>query len=302
MLPLLPVSKRQTTCIPCHFEVGIALLDPRAIHIYTDGSCYKNPGGESGCAAIVHFPEHLHLPDKQIIDFGCAESSNNRMELMACVESLKWVCRDGPWDDVTRVQIITDSQYITDNINRAQGWKKRDWRNLSGEPKANDDLWDRLLKLRQKANRAGIRVDFIWQAGKKTPLAKEVHNAAQTAAKRGGIDVDVGYRPGSTCRSMVMGGTAQRFPAAGQTIVVRPYTKKVMHSGENRISFNIFDEALQTYTNKFYAFAGPVLSSELHRWNGHRVKFNSDPKYPQFVERIEAVQLPKPPSKRRRHP
>jgi len=171
------------------------VLDPRAIHIYTDGSCYKNPGGESGCAAIVHFPEHLHLPDKQIIDFGCAESSNNRMELMACVESLKWVCRDGPWDDVTRVQIITDSQYITDNINRAQGWKKRDWRNLSGEPKANDDLWDRLLKLRQKANRASIRVDFIWQAGKKTPLAKEVHNAAQTAAKRGGIDVDVGLDP-----------------------------------------------------------------------------------------------------------
>jgi len=35
------------------------MLDPRAIHIYTDGSCYKNPGGDSGCAAIVHFPEHL---------------------------------------------------------------------------------------------------------------------------------------------------------------------------------------------------------------------------------------------------
>jgi ribonuclease HI len=28
--------------------------DPRAIHISTDGSCYKNPGGRSGCAAIVH--------------------------------------------------------------------------------------------------------------------------------------------------------------------------------------------------------------------------------------------------------
>ena len=78
------------------------------------------------------------------------------------------------------------------------------------------------------------------------------------------------------------------------------YYKKMMQGGENRISFNIFDEALQIYADKFYAFAVPVLSSELHRGNGHRVRFNSDPKYPQFVERIEAVH-PKPPSKRR-HP
>ena len=100
---------------------------------------------------------------------------------------------------------------------------------------------------------------------------------------------------------MVKGGTAQRFPAAGQTIVIRPYAKKIMHGGENRISFNIFDETLQRYTGKFYAFAGPLLSAELHRGNGHRVRVNSDPNYPQLAERIEAVQLPKPPSKRSRN-
>jgi ribonuclease HI len=72
------------------------LLDPRAIQIYTDGSCYKNPGGESGCAAIVHYPEYLNRPDEQILDFGCAESSINRMELMACIEAMKWVRRSAP--------------------------------------------------------------------------------------------------------------------------------------------------------------------------------------------------------------
>ena len=277
------------------------MLDPRAIHIHTDGSCYKNPGGESGCAAIVHFLEHLHRPDEQIIDFGCAESSINRMELMACVEALKWVCRNAPWDGVTRVQIITDSQYVTENVIRAPGWKKRDWRNLSGEPKFNDDLWNKLLKLRQKANRIGIRADFIWQKGKKTAIGKQVDAAAKAAAKRGAIDEDTGYRPGSASRSMVKGGTAQRFPAAGHTIIIRPYAKKVMHGGENRISFNIFEEALQTYTGKFYAFAEPVLSAELHRGNGHRVRLNSDLNYPQLIERIESLQLPKPPSKRSRN-
>ena len=43
----------------------------------------RNSGGESGCAAIVHYPEHLNRPDEQILDFGSDESSINRMGLMA---------------------------------------------------------------------------------------------------------------------------------------------------------------------------------------------------------------------------
>jgi ribonuclease HI len=276
------------------------LLDPRAIHIYTDGSCYKNPGGESGCAAMVHFPDHLGMPDEQILDFGCGESSINRMELMACVEALRWAFRNAPWAEVTRVLIVTDSQYITQNLVRAPSWKKRGWRNLSGEPKFNDELWDKLLKARAKVARVGLRVDFVWQVGKKTALAKQVDKAAKIAARRGGIDIDAGYKPGAVGRSMISGGVAQRFPAAAQVLVVRPYVKKVMRKGEDRISFNIFDEATQTYFGKFYAFAAQLLSTELHRGSGHRVRFGSDPKYPQFVERIEGVPLPSSPSKRTR--
>ena len=146
----------------------------------------------------------------------------------------------------------------------------------------------------------GIRVDFVWERGKKTPMTKQIHRAAQTAAKRGGIDEDTGYRPGSVSRSMVKGGVAERFPAAGQVLVIRPYVKKSMHNGENRISFNIFDEAARTYVSKFFAFAPSLLSAELHRGNGHRVRFNSEPKNPQFLERIEGIELPKPKRKKRK--
>lgn len=272
------------------------MLDPRAIHIYTDGSCYKNPGGKSGCAAIVHFPDHLNRVDDPISDFGCAESSNNRMELMACVEALNWVCRHARCDGVTRIQIVTDSQYITDNIARAQGWKKMGWRNIHGEWKSNSDLWNKVLALRVRVARCGIRVDFIWQKGKKTDLGKQVDRAAKDAAKRGGMDVDAGYKPGSVTRSKVKGGSAERFPADGQVLVIRPYTKKPMHGrdADNRISFNIFDEAANTYIGKFYAFANSALSFELHNGNGHRVRFNSNPNFPQLLERIEGVDLPKP--------
>lgn len=268
------------------------MLDPRAIHIYTDGSCYKNPGGESGCAAIARFPDGR--PDEQIVDFGCNESSINRMELMACIEALRWVRTNAPWESVARVLIVTDSQYVTQNIVRAPTWKKNNWRNLAGEPKFNEDLWDKLLKLRTKVAKSGIRVDFVWQKGKTTALGKQVDVAAKTAAKRGGIDIDRDYRPGGVSRSMVKGGSVQRFPAAGQTLVIRPYTKKIMGTDENRISFHIVEEGSFAYSEKFYAFAPPLLSAELHMGNGHRVRFNSDPKYPQFVERIEGVELPKP--------
>jgi ribonuclease HI len=221
------------------------------------------------------------------------------MELMACIKSLKWVRESMPWDDVTRVLILTDSTYVTENVNHAAEWKKKGWRNRHGQPIANDDLWDELLKARAKT---GIRVDFIWQPGKKSVIAKEVDEIAKAAAQRGGIDVDRGYRPGGVSRSMVGGGAAaQPFPAAGQVVVVRPYVKKVMFRSEYRISFNVFDEIAQTYADKFFAFAGPLLTVELHMGNGHRVRFNSDPKYPQIVERIEGVALPKPPSRSKKN-
>ena len=276
------------------------MLDPHAIHVYTDGSCYQNPGGDSSCAAIVHFPERLERPDEQIVDFGCEESSINRMELLPCIEALRWICNHAPWEDVARVIIVTDSQYVASNVKRAPYWKKQGWKNLAGETKFNEDLWDKLLKTIAKTAKAGIRVDFVWEQGKKTPMTKQIHHAAQIAAKRGGIDEDSGYRPGAVSRSMVKGGVAERFPATGQVLVIRPYVEKFMYRGENRISFNVFDEESQTYSGKFFAFAPPLLSSELHKGNGHRVRFNSDPKNPQLIERIEGVELPRTAKKKKR--
>jgi ribonuclease HI len=273
------------------------MLDPHAMQIHTDGSCYENPGGESGCAAIVHYPDHLGLPDELIVDFGCSESSSNRMELMACIKTLRWIRQRQPWPDVTRVQIITDSTYITNNVSyNAKNWKENNWCNRHGQPMANDDLWDELLKARSKAR---MRVDFLWQAGKISQIARQVDKAAKAAAKRGGLDVDTGYRPGGVSRSMVKDHVvAERFPASGQIVVIRPYVKKIMHKGVHRISFNIFDEGSRTYTGKYFAFAEKDLGAELHMGNGHRVQFNLDPKHPRVLERIEEVSLPKP-SRRR---
>lgn len=279
------------------------MLDQRAIQIHTDGSCYKNPGGISGCAAYVQYPDHVSTPAEQIVDFGCGESSNNRMELMACVKALDWALENAPWPYANRIYIVTDSQYLANCHSSARYWKKSGWRNKSGEPTANEDLWGKILKSLGKLSKLGVRVDFVYQKGKKTEIGKKVDNAAKIAARRGGIDEDSGYKPGSYSRSMVRDGTAtQRFPASGQVLVIRPYVKKLRKKREERISFNVFEESTQGYVNKFFAYAESSLAAELHRGNGYRVRFNSDAQFPQILEKLEDVALPKPTRKKKRLP
>jgi hypothetical protein len=43
-----------------------------------------------------------------------------------------------------------------------------------------------------------------------------------------------------------------------------------------------------------YAFASTALAAELHRQHGYRVRFNDNQQYPQILEIVEEVPLPKP--------
>lgn len=222
------------------------------------------------------------------MDFGCSESTNNRMELLACIRVLRWIRENAPWSGVSRVQVITDSLYVTQNIARSRGWKKNDWRNQYNEPKENWDLWKQFISAQQKT---GMRVSFEWTAGKKSPILKQIDRAAKAAAKHGGTDVDRGYRSGQIARSMVK-GAATRFAANGQVAVVRIYRKSVMSGGESKVRFDVAADDLQSYTASCYAYASPELSSELHRQHGYRLRFSMNPNYPQIVELVEEVKLP----------
>jgi len=83
---------------------------------------------------------------------------------------------------------------------------------------------------------------------------------------------------------------------------IRPYKKNPRKKREEKVSFHIFDETTQSYAGKFFAYAEPSLSIELHKGNGHMVLFNANPKFPQIVEKIGDVQLPKPVRKKRAKP
>jgi hypothetical protein len=91
--------------------------------------------------------------------------------------------------------------------------------------------------------------------GKRSDIADRVDKLAKVAAKRGGLDKDSGYKPGTVRRSMVRGGKTLQFPADGQEIVIWPFVKNPIKKNVERISFNVFQETTQTFESKFYAFA-----------------------------------------------
>ena len=119
------------------------------VTIYTDGACSGNPG-PGGWAAILRYGSR-----EKELSGGEAETTNNRMELMAVISALSALKR--PCD----VELFTDSQYIERAINEhwLEAWKKRGWRRKDGELK-NAELWQALDELIKKHS-----VKFSWVRG-----------------------------------------------------------------------------------------------------------------------------------------
>ena len=108
--------------------------------LFTDGACEGNPG-PGGYAAILS-PSGELGPDSLEITGAEAQTTNNRMEMMAVIQGLEAITTP------SNVLVVSDSQYVIKGITQwIHGWKKRGWRNASGQPVKNRDLWERLDSL-----------------------------------------------------------------------------------------------------------------------------------------------------------
>jgi len=261
-------------------------LDPHALKIYIDGSSFKNPGGASGLAGRAEYPESWNREDEALFAVGYEGSTNNRMELLACVTAMEHV-RDNVIG-IRRVQIVTDSRYVHENIPRAESWRRNDWRNQFGRPIENTDLWQKFLSVRRKLK---IRIDFVWLKGKRSPILKAIDSDAKAAARQP-WERDFGFKEGKVGRSKVRGpGTsAALFPADGQEAIIHIYRTSTI-SGEDKIDFNLYEEHRHDFAGKYRAYAEVNIGAELHRGHVYRVRFNQNPQYP----RIEGIigEIPK---------
>lgn len=105
----------------------------KLVEIYTDGACRGNPGA-GGWGALLRYDGH----EKQL--YGSEpDTTNNRMELTAVIESLNSLKRR------CKVRVTTDSVYVKDGITSwIHNWKKRNWKTASRKPVKNKDLWQAL--------------------------------------------------------------------------------------------------------------------------------------------------------------
>jgi ribonuclease HI len=106
------------------------------VEIVIDGSCLGNPG-PGGWACILRYGEH-----ERVLQGGVADTTNNRMELIAAIEGLRALKR------TSEVTVLTDSEYVRRGITEfLPRWKANDWCNSAGKPVANRDLWEELEEL-----------------------------------------------------------------------------------------------------------------------------------------------------------
>ena len=112
----------------------------KKVTLYTDGACSGNPGRGGWGAVLLYRDYRLELSG------GEAETTNNRMELLAVIsglEHLKYACE---------VDIYSDSAYVVRAFEEGwvADWERSGWKKADKKAVLNDDLWKRLLALTRK--------------------------------------------------------------------------------------------------------------------------------------------------------
>jgi ribonuclease HI len=97
--------------------------------LFTDGACSGNPG-PGGWGFILRGGD---LPHELLESGGELGTTNNRMEMMAALQGLRWVFdqllrpQEGAMSTVT---VVSDSQYVVKGMTEwLVKWQKNHWNN-----------------------------------------------------------------------------------------------------------------------------------------------------------------------------
>jgi len=144
-----------------------AALAAGKIVIYTDGAAIGNPG-PGGYGAVL-----LYGPHRKELSGGFARTTNNRMELMACIAALQAIKVAKP------ILLLTDSEYVVEGFTGGigRGWRK------------NADLWRHFGALCDD-----LDIDIIWVKGHAgNPENERCHALSFQAASGKDLAIDGGF-------------------------------------------------------------------------------------------------------------
>jgi ribonuclease HI len=105
------------------------------IIIFTDGAARGNPGPGGWGAIVAH--------EDKVVEIGgfSAHTTNNKMELMACIGALESLPKD------STSTLYSDSTYVVKGMTEWRyGWEENGWKNASKKPVENQDLWKLLIQ------------------------------------------------------------------------------------------------------------------------------------------------------------
>lgn len=119
------------------------------VTVYTDGACRGNPG-PGGWGVVLSSGQH----EKTLKGYE-AETTNNRMELMAAIMALRTL------NTPCEVALWTDSQYVRQGITQwIHNWLKRGWKTAAKQPVKNAELWKTLHEEAQRH-----KIEWHWVKG-----------------------------------------------------------------------------------------------------------------------------------------
>jgi ribonuclease HI len=166
-----------------------SLLEAGKVVIYTDGGAIDNPG-PGGYGVVLRYKGH-----RKELSGGFRSTTNNRMELLACIEGLKAL------KNPCQVVLYSDSKYVVNGITKgwARKWQANGWK-LSKKRKAeNVDLWEQLLALCEQHD-----VEFRWVRGHAgNPDNERCDQLAMQAASRPTLLPDTAFETGETQEASV---------------------------------------------------------------------------------------------------
>ncbi|MBL9058260.1 MAG: ribonuclease HI [Rhodobacteraceae bacterium] len=121
---------------------------------YTDGACSGNPG-PGGWGVLMIAREGGAVLRERELSGGEAQTTNNRMELMAAISALEALTKP------VEITVVTDSAYVKNGVTEwIHGWKRNGWKTAARAPVKNVELWQRL-----DAAQARHKVVWRWIKG-----------------------------------------------------------------------------------------------------------------------------------------
>ncbi|BAU24094.1 ribonuclease H [Caldimicrobium thiodismutans] len=108
-------------------------LQSREISVYVDGCSLGNPGPGGYGVLIKKGGKEI------VLKGGEAETTNNRMELMAVIKALSY------FKNKSKIVVYGDSEYVIKGATEwLPLWKKKGFKTSEGKPVKNQDLWKEL--------------------------------------------------------------------------------------------------------------------------------------------------------------